>query len=61
MSLCYNVSNTKSVTIDPIGYKAGGRTSGCTTHQPTATTTYIVTAIGANGEKDQEKVTVKVR
>lgn len=61
VSICYDVLNVQSVTIEPIHYKAGSRLSGCTTHQPTATTTYTLSAIGANGEKDQEKVTVKIQ
>jgi hypothetical protein len=61
VSLCYGVLNTQSVTIDPIGFKAGGRQTGCTTVQPRETTTYVVTALGANGEADTEKITIKVR
>ena len=61
VSICYSVLNTQSVTIEPINYKAGGKQSGCATHQPTAATTYTVNAIGASGERDQEKVTVRVQ
>ena len=60
VSLCFGVANTKSVTIEPIGFKAGAGAYGCTTHQPKETTTYVVTALGADGDRDQEKVTVKV-
>ena len=48
------------MTIDPIGYKTGNGAYGCTTHQPKETTTYVVTARGADGDQDSEKVTVKV-
>jgi hypothetical protein len=61
VSLCYGVLNTRSVTIDPIGFKAGDRQTGCTTLQPRETTTYVVTALGANGDSDTEKITIKVR
>ena len=50
----------QSVTIDPIGFKAGSGAYACTTHQPKETTTYVVTAHGADGDQDSEKVTVKV-
>ena len=60
VSICFKVANTKSVSIDPIGFKARGA-PGCATHQPKQTTTYVVTATGAGGENDQEKVTIKVQ
>ena len=60
VSLCYKVSNAASVTIDPVGFKAGSDVHRCTTQQPKETTTYVVTARGADGDQDSEKVTVKV-
>ena len=60
VSLCWSVSSAQSVTIDPIGFKAGSGAYACTTHQPKETTTYVVTAHGADGDQDSEKVTVKV-
>jgi len=61
VSICYGVANTRSVTIEPIAFKAGAGVHGCATHQPQQTTTYVVTAFGADGDRDQEKVTVKVQ
>jgi hypothetical protein len=61
LSICYGVANTKSVTIEPIGFKGGAGVHGCATHQPQQTTTYVVTAFGGDGDRDQEKVTVKVQ
>jgi hypothetical protein len=61
VSICYGAANVKSVTIDPIGYKGGANVHGCATHQPGGTTTYVVTAIGPDGDRDQEKVTIKVQ
>src|SRR5688572_9327442 len=60
VSICFKVANTKSVSIDPIGFKGRG-SNGCAPHQPKQTTTYVVTALGADGETDQEKVTIKVQ
>jgi len=61
VSICYTVANARAVTIDPPGYKGGAATKGCTTDQPRKPTTYVVTAIGAGGNRDEERVTVKVR
>jgi hypothetical protein len=59
LGICYQAENAKSVTVDPIHFTGPGD-HGCTHLQPTETTTFVVTAIGANGEKDQERGTVKV-
>jgi len=60
VTLCYTVANARSVTMDPPGYHGGAAAKGCATHQPVRTTTYVVTASGASGDRDQEQVTVKV-
>ena len=59
--VCYTARNAASVTITP--GKAGARTAerGCVTDNPAVTTTYQVTATGAGGQQDSERVTVKVR
>ena len=60
VSVCYTVENARAVTIDPIGFHRAGAARGCTTDQPRKSTTYTISAVGAGGEKDQERVTVKV-
>jgi hypothetical protein len=61
VSLCYTVENAQAVTVDPIGFRAGGAGKGCATDQPGKSTTYTISAVGAGGEKDQERVTVQVK
>ena len=59
VSICYKVANAKSVKIEP--HTAPSATSPtCGIDNPKRTTTYTVTAIGAAGDQDQERVTVKV-
>lgn len=60
VSLCYTVQNVRSVTIDPPGFHGGADPKGCITDQPRKTTTYVIAASGAEGDRDQEQVTVKV-
>jgi hypothetical protein len=61
LSICYRVENAQSVEIQPIHFRGGSRPNTCTVTTPHETTTYVVTAIGADGDKDEERVTVKVR
>jgi hypothetical protein len=62
VSVCYTVVNARAVTIDPIiGFLGGSAGKGCATDQPRKSRTYTVSAVGAGGEKDQEKVTVQVK
>ena len=61
VSICWEASNARSVTIAPIGYRRDGAAKGCTTHQPQKSTTYVITAAGSGGDTDEEKVSVKVR
>ena len=61
VSVCYTVENARTVTIDPIRFRGGSVAKGCATDQPGKSTTYTVSAIGAGGEKDQERVTVHVK
>ncbi len=59
VSLCYVVANAKSVRIEP--HTAPSQKSpSCGVDNPQRTTTYTVTAFGAAGDQDQERVTVKV-
>jgi hypothetical protein len=61
VSLCYTVENARAVTVDPIGFRAGSAGKGCAKDQPGKSTTYTVSAVGAGGEKDEERVTVQVK
>jgi hypothetical protein len=59
LSICYKVSNAKSVKIDP-AVPPSNMNPNCGIAHPERTTTYTVTAVGAGGDQDQERVTVKV-
>jgi hypothetical protein len=61
LSICYRVENAKSVDIQPIHFRGGPRSDACAVTSPHETTTYVVSAVGADGDKDEERVTVKVR
>ena len=61
VSLCYTVENARSVTIDPIGFRGGSAGKGCATLQPGKSTTYTISAVGAGGDQDGERVTVRVK
>jgi hypothetical protein len=61
VSLCYIVENARAVTVGPIGFRAGSAAKGCTSDQPAKSTTYTISAIGAAGDQDQERVTVRVK
>ena len=60
VSICWEAANAKEVSVAPLKYHGPGA-KGCTTDQPRKSTTYVITATGASGERDEEKVTVKVR
>jgi hypothetical protein len=60
LSICYQVQNARMVRIDPVRFQAT-TPKGCTHVVPMRTTTYVVSAIGAEGDRDQERVTVKVQ
>jgi hypothetical protein len=59
VSICYAVSNAASVRIEP-ATTPSGRDPHCGIAHPDRTTTYTVTATGAGGDRDQERVTVQV-
>lgn len=61
VSLCYTVENARTVTIDPIGFRGGIARKGCVALQPGKSTTYTISAVGAGGDKDEERVTVHVK
>jgi hypothetical protein len=60
VTICYTVENARSVTVDPLHF-AGPVPKGCTSDKPEKSTTYTVTAIGSDGQRDHETVTVSVK
>jgi hypothetical protein len=61
VNICYTIDNARTVTVDPIHFRAGRLRTGCFHDQPRATITYVVTATGEDGDTDQERVTIKVK
>jgi hypothetical protein len=61
VSVCYNVHFASSVTIAPVAYHGGASNHGCVMDQPKKTTTYVVSAVGPSGDKDEQPVTVRVQ
>jgi hypothetical protein len=59
VSICYKVANAKSVRIEP-HTAPSANSPNCGIDNPKRTTTYTVTATGAGGDQDHERVTVKV-
>jgi hypothetical protein len=60
VSICYKVANAKSVRIEPTTTPSE-KSPNCGIVRPDRTTAYTVTATGAAGDQDQERVTIKVR
>ncbi len=61
VSVCYNVQNAAAVEIAPVHFLGGNRSKGCAVDNPQNTTTYVISATGADGSKDHEHVTVTVK
>jgi len=61
LSFCYQVENARSVEVQPVHFRGGSRPNVCFMTSPAETTTYVVSATGADGDQDQERVTIKVR
>jgi hypothetical protein len=59
ISICYKVQNAKGVKVTPLIAPSTGMPN-CVVDRPNKTTTYTVTATGAEGDRDEEHVTVKV-
>jgi hypothetical protein len=59
VSICYKVQNAKSVKVTPL-LSPSPAMPNCVVDSPRRTTTYTVTATGADGDRDEEHVTVKV-
>ncbi|HYL75452.1 MAG TPA: hypothetical protein VEU96_14665 [Bryobacteraceae bacterium] len=64
VSVCYQVKNAVSVRVVPgrdIHMNLVSTGHGCSVDTPRKTTTYTVTAVGADGTTDTEHVTVRVK
>jgi hypothetical protein len=59
--LCYGVSNTKSIRIEPLPETPRPALSRCLFIQPAKTTTYTLTAEDAEGHSKTASLTVEVR
>jgi len=55
------VEPAREVAVEPIGFRGGPAGKGCATDQPRKSREYTISALGADGEKDQERVTVRVK
>jgi hypothetical protein len=61
VAVCYNAMDAVKVTIEPgEWFGPHGPSMGCIRDTPAATTTYVITATGAGGDRDVQKITVKV-
>jgi hypothetical protein len=58
--VCYGVANAKSVTLEPQTSKVWPSHNLCVDVKPTKTTSYTLTATGADGRTVREQVTVEV-
>lgn len=61
VSICFHARHAAAVTIAPLHFRASNPAQGCAMDSPRKTTTYVVTAAGADGGRDTEHVTVKVQ
>jgi hypothetical protein len=61
VSICVHSKGAASVEVEPLHFRTANRTESCTLDHPKQTTTYAVTATGADGDQDHERVTVKVQ
>jgi hypothetical protein len=62
LTVCYKAKNAATVIVKP-GFWAGRHNpeSGCIIHAPHESTTYTITATGAGGDTDSERVTAIVK
>jgi hypothetical protein len=58
--ICYGVANAKTVTLEPQTNKVWPSHNLCVDVKPAKTTTYALTAIGADGKSLSQQVTVEV-
>jgi len=59
--VCFGLANAKTVTLEPQSNPVWPSHSLCVDVKPTKTTTYRLTATGADGKSLRQEVTVKVR
>jgi len=59
-TLCYSVSNAKSVTLEPQSNAVWPAFEGCVSVSPKKTTTYTFTATDATGNKKTATAIVEV-
>jgi hypothetical protein len=60
VKLCYQVANTERVMVEPAVVPPSTAPVGCFGVEPTATTTYTLTALGAQQRKASKQVIVEV-
>jgi hypothetical protein len=60
VSLCWKTENAKKIKLEPFLPHLAG-VPNCIVDRPQETRTYTLTVMGADGDQDQEKVTVRVR
>jgi hypothetical protein len=61
VSICFHARHAAAVSIAPLHFRAPNPAEGCAMDNPRKTTTYVVSATGANGDRDTQPVTVKVQ
>jgi hypothetical protein len=59
--ICFGVANAKSVTLEPESNPVWPSHNLCVDVKPNKTTTYTLTATGADGKSVNQQVTVEVR
>lgn len=59
--VCYGVANAKTVTLEPGTHNVWPSHNLCVDVTPEKTTTYTLTATGADGKTVSEQVTIEVR
>lgn len=61
VSICFHARHAAAVNIAPLHFRAPNPAEGCAMDNPRKTTTYVVSASGAEGDRDTEHVTIKVQ
>jgi len=59
--VCYGVANAKTVTLEPQSSPVWPSHNLCVDVKPARTTTYTLTATGADGKSVNQKVSIEVR
>ena len=61
LTMCYGVKNAAEVRFAPMGWKLEPREKNCRMWYPVHTFKYTLTALSAEGRKDQETFTIRVK